>query len=335
MGLLPSRPLPALPMDPALKHLDRIYAAVSKDRVLETYASIDDAIAGIPMRRIGPGYVRISIIDIFHRDGETYYMTGDYKDFVRAGDVSLIDIVKDQFAGVELVETPEHPFGWVVNPQGLYPSRSPGEPADPQAPFYERYQMVEVFDSQKIGDSTWYMIGINQWVEQKPNWSVDLRNLGLVFPAVSRPEGIPAGVKWIYIDLFQQTIYAFDGDRLVFATLAATGAWGFWTRPGTYHTYKKREYDPMSGAFNEDKSDYYYVMDVPWVMYFDKARAIHGEYWHNKLGQPGSHGCVNVPVADGHWLYDWAPLNTWVYVIDPSGITTTDPASYANDASAV
>jgi hypothetical protein len=336
MGLLPRRPLPALALDPELKHLDRIYAAVSKGRVLETYASIDDAVAGTPLRRIGPGIIIcISIIDIFHRDGETYYMTGDYKDFVRAGDVSLLNKVKDQFGGVELVETPTHPFGWVVDPQGIYPSRWPGEEADPTAPYYARYQPVEVFDTRKIGDSTWYMIGINQWVEQKPNWSVDLRNLALVFPAVGRPEGIPAGVKWIYIDLFQQTLYAFEEDRLAFATLAATGGWGFWTRPGTYQTYKKREYDPMSGFFNADKSDYYYLMDVPWVMYFDKARAIHGEYWHNTLGQPGSHGCVNVPVADGRWLYDWAPLNTWVYVIDPSGITPTDEASYANDAPAV
>jgi lipoprotein-anchoring transpeptidase ErfK/SrfK len=67
-------------------------------------------------------------------------------------------------------------------------------------------------------------------------------------------------------------------------------------------------------------------------MYFDRARAIHGEYWHNNLGGRHSHGCVNVPVADGHWLYNWAPVGTWVSVFDPSGKTPTDEKYYLNDA---
>jgi hypothetical protein len=41
-------------------------------------------------------------------------------------------------------------------------------------------------------------------------------------------------------------------------------------------------------------------------MYFYGAYSIHGAYWHNDFGRPRSHGCVNVPIADAKWLFEWA-----------------------------
>ena len=86
--------------------------------------------------------------------------------------------------------------------------------------------------------------------------------------------------------------------------------------------------DPMSGSFESDKSDYYYLEDVPYIMYYDKLRALHGAYWNNYLGARGSHGCVNLSVADAHWLYDWAKEGDFVYVWDPTGKTPTDASLY-------
>ena len=86
----------------------------------------------------------------------------------------------------------------------------------------------------------------------------------------------------------------------------------------------------MSGAFEADKSDYYYLEDVPWTMYFDQARAIHGAYWRAMFGYEQSHGCVNMSVGDAHWVYDWAKEGDWVFVHDPSGATPTDPKFYTN-----
>jgi lipoprotein-anchoring transpeptidase ErfK/SrfK len=63
-------------------------------------------------------------------------------------------------------------------------------------------------------------------------------------------------------------------------------------------------------------------------MYFDKARALHGAYWRANLGFPQSHGCVNLTVGDARWLFDWAHLDDYVYVWDPSGVTPTDPSKY-------
>ena len=327
MGLLPRRPLPALPLDPALGILNRSYARAGKDAEVGFYSTLQDAISGRPHHSLYKGYVYVSYVDtiktpegIFYKTAEGWYVRGD--------EVTPVAYkghpVTDQFSGFALAETPDHPFGWVLPYEGVYPSRTPGGPADKHAMFYPRYAPVEVFDAQKVGPTSWYMVGINEWIEQT--------KLGLVFPDLKRPDGIPADAKWISVNLYEQSLAAYDGDRMVFATLIASGLPGFWTRPGLFQTQKKYDLQSMTGSFEKNKSDYYYVGDVPWVMYYDRARAIHGEYWHNNLGAPHSHGCVNVPVADAHWLYTWAPEGTWVYVFDPSGKTPTDDKYYLNDA---
>jgi lipoprotein-anchoring transpeptidase ErfK/SrfK len=88
----------------------------------------------------------------------------------------------------------------------------------------------------------------------------------------------------------------------------------------------------MSGATAADRSDYYYLEDVPWTMYYDEARAFHGAYWHNSFGYPRSHGCVNLSLGDSHWLFDWAAVGDYVYVYDPSGRTPTDPSLFGSGA---
>jgi len=321
-GLLPYQNLPALPHDPLLGKWDRGYGRVGKDTELGLYATVEDAISGNRHHSLIKGYVFVSIVQIIVRDNATFYRTGDGW-IVRGDEVSPI-YNTGMFSGLTLTENPDRPFGWAIPYEGVYPSRAPGEPMDQTAPYYRRYTPLQIFDTFTTEKETWYMVGINQWVIQT--------KLGIVFPDAARPAEIPAGVKWISVNLFEQTLTAYEGERMVLATLTASGVPGFWTRPGVFQIKKKYEIQTMSGAFEADKSDYYYVGDVPWVMYFDRDRAIHGEYWHNNLGARHSHGCVNVPVADGHWLFDWAPEGTWVYVFDPSGKTPTDEASYKNDS---
>ena len=84
----------------------------------------------------------------------------------------------------------------------------------------------------------------------------------------------------------------------------------------------------MSGSFEPDRSDAYYLESVPWTMYYDGSRALHGAYWRANLGFPQSHGCVNMSLADSHWLFNWAKDGDYVYVWDPSGRTPVDPQVY-------
>jgi lipoprotein-anchoring transpeptidase ErfK/SrfK len=81
----------------------------------------------------------------------------------------------------------------------------------------------------------------------------------------------------------------------------------------------------MTGGIDEG---FYYLEDVPWVLYFDQARALHGTYWHNQFGTTNSRGCVNLSVTDARWFFEFAEEGSWVHVWDPSGETPTDPGLY-------
>jgi len=111
---------------------------------------------------------------------------------------------------------------------------------------------------------------------------------------------------------------------MVFATMVSSGIEPFYTRPGLFQIAQKKTSETMTGTFESDRSDFYYLEDVPWTMYFDGDRALHGAYWHSWFGYPLSHGCVNLSTGDSHWLFDWANEGDYVYVWDPSGKTPTD-----------
>jgi lipoprotein-anchoring transpeptidase ErfK/SrfK len=165
------------------------------------------------------------------------------------------------------------------------------------------------------------LIGPDEWVEK--------RLLGVVTPNPIPPEGVTNG-RWIDVNLAEQTLAVYDQSRLVFATLVTTGIEPFYTRPGLFPIYKKLETENMQGAFEADRSDFYYLENVPWTMYFDKARALHGAYWGTLFGYAASHGCVNLSVGDSKWLFLWAKEGDWVWVHDPSGQTPTDPSYYGD-----
>jgi lipoprotein-anchoring transpeptidase ErfK/SrfK len=153
---------------------------------------------------------------------------------------------------------------------------------------------ITVLEETKLGDLIWYRIGENQWVDQK--------KVALVFPT-SRPEGVGPTDKWIDIHKFEQTLAAYEGDRLVFATLVSSGLPQWDTDSGLFRMYMKIRQAKMSGR--EGKPDYYFLEDVPYAMYFNRDMALHGAYWHDKFGFKHSHGCVNLPPADALWLWNW------------------------------
>jgi lipoprotein-anchoring transpeptidase ErfK/SrfK len=47
----------------------------------------------------------------------------------------------------------------------------------------------------------------------------------------------------------------------------------------------------------------YSIEDVPYVMYFHKAYALHGAFWHRNYGVRMSHGCVNLAPLDAKYFF--------------------------------
>jgi lipoprotein-anchoring transpeptidase ErfK/SrfK len=120
------------------------------------------------------------------------------------------------------------------------------------------------------------------------------------------------GNKRILVDLTSQHLYAYEGDAVVYDFLISSGTYNR-TPTGTYNVWTKVVSQKMSGGSKEN-GDYYYLPRVPYIMFFSnnnvakqKGFSIHGAYWHNKFGQPMSHGCINMRPSESAILYQWAP----------------------------
>jgi lipoprotein-anchoring transpeptidase ErfK/SrfK len=120
---------------------------------------------------------------------------------------------------------------------------------------------------------------------------------------------IPDEEKRIEVRLDDQLVLAYERERLVFATRAATGGRlrsGTYTTPtGDYITYHKRPTRHM--AAGDLASSGFDLPGVPWVIYIkENGISFHGTYWHNDYGRPRSHGCINLTPQAAKWLYRWS-----------------------------
>jgi hypothetical protein len=309
--ILPLRPLPAVTPDPALTKMPATYARVNLDanEQVPIYGSLDDAKAGVnPVRFVAAGRLRyLSIVSSLGK-----YVQLKSGEWVRAAPIAY-----SKFQGLEFRLTPRNSFGWVVENSGS--RRAPDYNAPLTGKKYFQMDVLQVYDTQKVKGMDWFMVGVDEWI--------DFQNFRPVIINTVPPQGV-TGNRWIEVNLYSQTLSVYEGGSLKFAALIATGVEPFYTRPGVFKIYKKKELETMSGAFEANRSDFYYLEDVPWTMYYDEARALHGAYWRTRFGFPQSHGCVNLSAGDSHWLYDWAKEGDPVYVWDPSGKTPVDPKNY-------
>lgn len=110
--------------------------------------------------------------------------------------------------------------------------------------------------------------------------------------------------KWVEVDLSKQTLYAHQGDKVVYQFPISSGLPWTPTVAGEFRVWIKLKYHTMTGGLKE-KGTYYYLPNVPYVMYFYKGYGLHGTYWHNDFGKPKSHGCINLSIADAEKLFFW------------------------------
>ncbi|MEZ4256058.1 MAG: L,D-transpeptidase [Polyangiales bacterium] len=125
-----------------------------------------------------------------------------------------------------------------------------------------------------------------------------------------RPKKVAEDESWIDVDLERQSLVAYEGDRPVYATLISSGRVRrgdpkkeHATPAGVYRLLSKHVSHVMDGDNAIDGP--YSIEDVPYVMYFQGAFALHTAFWHNRFGRPKSHGCVNLAPKDAKWLFGW------------------------------
>jgi hypothetical protein len=124
------------------------------------------------------------------------------------------------------------------------------------------------------------------------------------------PEGLKPGEKWIDINLKNETLVAFEGDKPVYVTLVSSGRRDLkdrekdhQTHNGTFRVREKHVAATMDADTASDGP--YSIQDVPWIQYFNGSIALHGAFWHAEFGHTKSHGCVNLSPWDSKALFGW------------------------------
>lgn len=274
-----------------------------------TYGWIEDYAYFYDGPSVDAEHVRTAMTGFFYgpavetatdEEGKTWYKVWD--NWLPARYYHIVEA--SQFTGVEVKRQPQRPFGWVLRP--FQPRTTAAADIDPTTPELQRYDFVEIYDSTIASDGAlWYEVGDRGWVRHDYLALTTLRE---------RPEAVRADEYWVDVDLSEQVLTAYLGDRLVFATLFSSGLSQWATRVGLNQVWERRLSAPMEGGTPGD--DYYYIDGVTHTMYFDGEMSLHAAYWHDDFGRPKSHGCVNLPPRAAEWLFFWseaAPNDLWVW----------------------
>ncbi len=249
---------------------------------------IFDSPDGSVLRVLDDGFNFVTVLNV-QENGWTQINAGEW---IRSEHLTDTNYVVSEFNGIFLPEImPQYTIAWML--VNAYPSTVPGgDPLESNGLIY-RYTQVYIYDSVELDEWRWYQIGANKWVHQTAVAKVQ---------PIERPEDVNTE-RWVSIDLYEQTLVAYEGETPIFATLVATGLPRWPTFEGTFNIYYRNIRHDMSWGTPGD--DFYYLEEVPWTMFFDEGRALHGAYWHDGLGYRRSHGCVNMSLTDANWLYNW------------------------------
>jgi lipoprotein-anchoring transpeptidase ErfK/SrfK len=312
---VPAQPLPIKRTSAELASIPYRYALAVKGAI-PTYSTLADAMDKNVLRMMPAGKTKYLSYSQRVENASGLFYQVETGEWVSGDDIQTRVTPSSVFQGVTVSRTPRTGFGWVLDITTSF--TAPGYNSPKTGKKYGRFNIITAYAIQSADGVDWVEIGPNEWLED--------RVVARVTPMTAPPAGVTNG-RWIEVNLGEQTFAVYDNSQMVFATLMSSGVKPFYTRPGLFQIYKKLNVEQMSGTFEADHSDYYYLENVPWTMYFDEARAIHGVYWHTLFGYNASHGCVNLSIADAKWVFDWAKTGDNVYVWDPTGKTPKDVTS--------
>ena len=255
----------------------------------------DDVLA----QRMVKGFY-VAVDRTFRWNGRTWYKTT--KHMVVPADRFGVAGPSD-FKGIELGTDWQLPVAWVyggresatlyeIDPQQRQP-RAAGK-----LDHFEAAQLTS--DKLEINSTTYLSLKNGKWVKQS--------QVRITAPG-EPPEGLKPNERWLDVNLTQQTLVAFEGQRAVFATLISTGKStkvkekDHSTPVGRWRIREKHVTTTMDGDGTAAGDLPYSIEDVPYVMYFFRSYAVHGAFWHRNYGVQMSHGCVNLAPLDAKRLF--------------------------------
>lgn len=193
-------------------------------------------------------------------------------------------------------------LGWLVPALGesqvpIYEVGSDKDSASPQA-LIPRYTVVQWTEGKaapgritiQLSDEQRPLLQAYPHAQAHLQFEVpvgQLRRLTLVSP----PPEISPEEHWIDISLSEQVAVGYVGSKPQLAALVSTGPGGK-TPPGSFVIYRK--YLTQTMANQRGAASQYDFREVPHAQFFNGRIGLHAVLWHDRLGHPVSHGCVNL-----------------------------------------
>ena len=137
-------------------------------------------------------------------------------------------------------------------------------------------------------------------------------------PVVYSPEATPSyyGNKRIIVDISEQHLYAYEGERLVYSYVVSTGS-GNSTRIGTFQVQNKisNAWGSNWNIWMPDWLGIYYAGDLQNGIHSLPILSDGSRLWDGFLGTPVSYGCIILGIQESHNIYYWADLYMPVQII--------------------
>ena len=263
-----------------------------------TLASLMGERGSVLMRRMVKGFY-VSLDRDFHVRARRYWRTisNGFIPYAR-----LSPVAGSHFDGQVLDGTTlDLPGGFVMR-ENTFSYRVDDKGRVRRGARLEYRTFVRITGEQTLHNHAYFTMGNGDLVEQGA-----IRKIERTPP----PAGVAADEKWIDVDLTKQCLVAYIGEQPVFTTLISSGKvikendplLDHATPVGDFRITSKHIATAMDGDHAVDGP--YSIEDVPYVMYFELAYALHSAFWHNRFGYPKSHGCVNLSPTDARWMFNW------------------------------
>jgi hypothetical protein len=271
----------------------------SQEPSVPTLASLMGEQSSVLMRRMERGFY-VSLDREMDKGAHSYWRTQS-NGFIPAKGLSLVE--GSAFHGVALREQHQTlPLGFVMSKDFFAYAEGPrGRAVQKQKPGYH-FEFAISAEVDLHGKR----------YEVASDGQLYLRKNVARIEAREKPPEVLVDEKWIDVDLGAQSLVAYVGSEPVYATLISSGRIkdeldprkNFETPAGAFRILSKHLTATMDGDHALDGP--YSIEDVPYVMYFQLAYALHSAFWHNSFGRPHSHGCINLAPLDAKWVFEFA-----------------------------
>ena len=275
--------------DDHLLPFDYAMVQIKEEETTPLWGSVSDIVNyESPLRMLGRGDTLAVLPETMRVDGERYRETIDGT--LVSADHTFVMQRFSQWQGTPITSDTHLPFGWVTSRHAAVFDAPRGKRID-ELP---RRQRVDILGDHMEGNKRWLMIGEGRFVAASAINEVR---------AIERPAETLQHRQWIDVDLAEQVLVAYEGDKPVYATMTSSGRPPNRTPRGNYPIWAKAYAITMRSQPYDDKP---FVVDrVPWVMFFQAHNALHGAYWHDRFGMVKSHGCANLSPLDARYLFEW------------------------------